>query len=374
VFADESRLLEEHGHEVEKYTEDNRLVNRMARGTLAVRAIWSGLTRRRLTQILYDRRFDVAHFHNTFPLISPSGYSACREAKVPVVQTLHNYRLLCPAATFFRDGCVCEECLGKTLPWPSVLHGCYRESRAQTASAASALTIHRWLKTWREQVNIYIALTEFAKRKFIEGRLPPDKIYVKPNFVHSDPGRNKGNRDCALFVGRLSYEKGVWTMLRAWQGLGGIPLRIVGDGPLMKVIQAFVEREKLESVEILGRRTREDLRPLMKSARFLIFPSLCYETFGLVVVEAFACGVPVIASRLGAIAELVEEGRSGLLFRAGDPEDLAEKVSWAIRHSDTMLRMGENARKAYEEKYTAKKNYQMLMEIYEHATTEASSE
>jgi glycosyltransferase involved in cell wall biosynthesis len=255
-----------------------------------------------------------------------------------------------------------------------VLHGCYRESRAQTASAASALTIHRWLKTWREQVNIYIALTEFAKRKFIEGRLPPDKIYVKPNFVHSDPGRNKGNRDCALFVGRLSYEKGVWTMLRAWQGLGGIPLRIVGDGPLMKVIQAFVEREKLESVEILGRRTREDLRPLMKSARFLIFPSLCYETFGLVVVEAFACGVPVIASRLGAIAELVEEGRSGLLFRAGDPEDLAEKVSWAIRHSDTMLRMGENARKAYEEKYTAKKNYQMLMEIYEHATTEASSE
>jgi glycosyltransferase involved in cell wall biosynthesis len=142
----------------------------------------------------------------------------------------------------------------------------------------------------------------------------------------------------------------------------------------MKVIQAFVEREKLESVEILGRRTREDLRPLMKAARFLIFPSLCYETFGLVVVEAFACGVPVIASRLGAIAELVEEGRSGLLFRPGDPGDLAEKVSWAIRHSDTMLRMGENARKAYEEKYTAKANYKMLMEIYDHASREARSE
>jgi glycosyltransferase involved in cell wall biosynthesis len=374
VFTAESLLLRRYGHEVVEYTEDNRDINLMGRGILAARAIWSGATQRRLTEILRRNQFDIAHFHNTFPLISPSAYSACREAEVPVAQTLHNYRLLCPAATFFRAERVCEECLDKTLPWPAVLHGCYRGSRAQTATAASVLAIHRWLKTWREQVNVYIALTEFAKRKFVEGGLPPEKIHVKPNFVHPDPGRSKGNAEYALFVGRLSPEKGIWTVLRAWQGLRRTRLKIVGQGPLMNEIQVFVQQQKLDSVEILGRLSREDLRPVMKSAKFLILPSLCYETFGLVAVEAFAYGLPVIASRLGAMAELVEERCTGLLFRADDADDLRKKVRWALDHNDALCRMSENARKTYEDKYTAETNYKMLMKIYKRVTTRCSSE
>ncbi len=374
VFAAESALLRENGHEVVEYIEDNQLINGMSRAAVAVRAIWSRPTRRRLTQLLRDMQFDLVHFHNTFPLISPSAYSACREAKVPVVQTLHNYRLLCPAATLFRDGQLCEACLCKIPPWPGVWHACYRESRSQSAIVAAMLSVHCWLKTWQEHVDIYIALTEFSKQKFIEGGLPSEKIHVKPNFVNPDPGLRKQNGHYALFVGRLSPEKGVWTILRAWGGLTGIPLKIVGDGPLLREVQAFVQKEKLESVEVLGRRTPTDVMLLMKGARFLVFSSEWYETFGRVAIEAFACGVPVIASRLGAMAEIVEEGRTGLLFQVGHPGDLSEKVRWAVDHTAALCRMGENARHIYEHKYTAEKNYNTLLDIYEQAIMKDSSD
>src|SRR5439155_8137042 len=347
VFGAESALLRQNGHKVVEYTEDNSRIDGMSRGAVAARAIWSSPTRRRLTAILRDRHFDVAHFHNTFPLISPSAYTACREVKVPVVQTLHNYRLLCPAATLFRDGQVCEACLGKTYPWPGVWHACYRGSRSQSAIVAAMLAVHRGLKAWQQQVDIYIALTEFSKQKFIEGGVPSGKIHVKPNFVNPDPELRKGNGYYALFVGRLSPEKGVWTMLRAWRGLKGVPLKIAGDGTLLADIQAFVQKGKLESVEILGHGTAADVPQLMKAAKFLVFPSECYETFGLVAVEAFACGLPVIASRLGAVAEIVDEGRTGLLFRAGDPGDLTKKVQWAMDHPNALCRMGEDARREY---------------------------
>jgi glycosyltransferase involved in cell wall biosynthesis len=236
------------------------------------------------------------------------------------------------------------------------------------------LTFHRWLKTWQRHVNIYIALTEFARRKFIQGGLSSDKMVVKPNFVSPDPGLRSGNGHYALFVGRLSPEKGVLTLLQAWQGLRGIPLRIVGDGPLMDQMQAVVQTEKLQWVKVLGRRPPNDIIELMKGTRFLVFPSQWYETFGRVAIEAFACGVPVVASRLGAMAEIVEEGRTGLLFRPGDSGDLAEKVRWAVDHPDVMCRMGEAARREYEEKYTPEKNYKMLLNVYEQAIRTANRE
>jgi glycosyltransferase involved in cell wall biosynthesis len=233
------------------------------------------------------------------------------------------------------------------------------------------LAVHCWLKTWQEQVDSYITLTEFCKQKFIEGGLPSEKIHVKPNFVDRDPGLRKGNGHYALFVGRLSSEKGVWTMLLAWQGLGRIPLKIVGNGPLMSDVQVFLQKKKLESVEVLGHRTPADVALLMKGARFLLFPSEWYETFGLVAIEAFACGVPVIASRLGAMAEIVDEGQTGLLFNPGDPEDLADKVRWAVDHPDVMCCMGKSARGVYVERYTPEKNYQILLDIYERAISDA---
>lgn len=364
VFAAEAALLRQHGYEVVQYIEDNQDISKMSRFAVAAQTVWSRPSQHRLLKILRDFEPNIAHFHNTFLLVSPSAYYACREAGVPVVQTLHNYRLLCPAATFFRDGRVCENCLGKTPPWPGVLHGCYRESRSQTTVVTAMLAVHRWLKTWQKQVDIYIALTEFSRSKFIDGKFPAGKIVVKPNFFHPDPGVKEGDGNYALFVGRLSPEKGVQTLLRAWQGLTGIPLKIVGDGPLMHEVQAFVHREKLELVEVMGRCARDNVSALMKEARFLVFPSEWYEGFPVTIAEAFACGVPVVASRLGAMVEIVEKGRTGLHFTPGDTDDLSAMVKWAFTHPKEMGKMGRSARQEFEAKYTADRNYEMLINIY----------
>lgn len=385
------------------------------KATLGLRTVWAWDSYREIKALIASERPDVAHFHNTFPLISPAAYYACREAGVPVVQTLHNYRLLCPAATFQRDGRVCEDCLGRS-PWRGVLHACYRDSRAATAATALMLSVHRWLGTWSKMVDCYIALTEFARAKFIEGGLPAEKIVVKPNFVHPDPLngeqesevrsqepearsqeaevrseesgarsqepaignpqssipnpksqiRNPESRPrYALFVGRLAPEKGVRTLVAAWGRLGNrIPLRVAGDGPLRAELEADASRHGLSSISFHGHLAPDHLPPVMKCARFLVFPSEWYETFGRVAIEAFACGVPVIASRLGAMEEIVEDGRTGLHFTPGDAGDLAAKVEWAWTHPVEMEAMGRAARAEYEAKYTAERNYQMLMEIY----------
>lgn len=372
VFAAESALLRRHGHNVLEFTEDNWRINGMSRIAVAARAVWSSSTKRKLFDLLLDFRPDVAHFHNTFPLISPSAYAACRKAGVPVVQTLHNYRLLCPAATFYRNGTVCEDCLGKTPPWPGVGNACYRGSRVQSAVVATMLTVHRTLKTWLEKVDIYIALAESARMKFIQGGLPPKKVTVKSNFVHPDPGVGHETGDYALFVGRLSPEKGLGTLLKAWQHLKDTPLKIAGDGSFMGEVQAFVRTRNLSRVEALGRCVHEDVLTLLRGARFLVFPSEWYECFPVTIAEAFACGVPVVATRLGSMGEIVGEGCTGLLFNPGDPEDLAVKVRWAVDHPHEMRRMGQNARRVYEEKYTADKNYRMLLDIYDRAIKEAS--
>ena len=235
-FTDEFNLLSSHGHRVISYNRHNNEIkdyHPWQRLALAKRAVWASDSREAIRKLMQEIKTDVAHFQNTFPLVSPSGYTACRELGVPVVQALRNYRLLCPAATFYRAGRICEDCLGKRVPWPGIVHACYRESVAQTAVVATMLTVHRWLKTWREQVDLYVTPSEFARRKFIEGGLPAEKIIVKPNFVHPDPYEREGSGDYTLFVGRLSWEKGAGTLLRAWEKVQSIPLTILGDGPLM---------------------------------------------------------------------------------------------------------------------------------------------
>jgi glycosyltransferase involved in cell wall biosynthesis len=367
VFEAEESLLKANGHETIRYTEDNRRIDGADRLSVALATIWSVETKDRLRALMRETRPDVAHFHNTFPLISPSAYFACREAGVPVVQTLHNYRLLCPAATFFREGRVCEDCLDRTPPWPGTLHGCYRNSRSQTAVVGAMLTFHRWRKSWATDVDCYIALTEFSRGKFIQGGLPEKKIVVKPNFVAPDPGARETGGTYALFVGRLSEEKGVRTLLRSWRFLPDVPLKIVGDGPLGEETRASIDAEQLRNVECLGARNHDEVVAIVKGARFLIFPSEWYETFGRVAIEAFACGVPVLASRLGAMAEVVEDGATGLLFTPGDAEELAAKARWAAENSSAMRRMGQNARRIYEEKYTPESNYRMLSDVYRRA-------
>jgi glycosyltransferase involved in cell wall biosynthesis len=360
----EATLLREMGHQVDIYEEDNRLIHQINPLSLAVNTIWSKDAYKAIQKQLKARAYDVVHVHNFFPMLSPSIYYAAETAGVPVVQTLHNYRLLCPNGLFFRDNRICEDCLGKSIPWPSMLHACYRGDHAATAVTAAMLAVHRAFHTWQSKVNIYIALTEFARLKFIAGGLPAEKIVVKPNFIHPDPEIGNGSGSYALYVGRLSVEKGLNVLLSAWESVQEkIPLKIVGDGPLADQVAEAVAR--LPHVEWLGQKLLSEVYALMGDATVVIFPSSWYETFGRIVIESFAKGTPVIVVDLGAAAELVDHGRTGLHFRLGNSEDLAEKVEWILSHPTEMTQMRREARTEFKTKYTGSINYQKLMNIYD---------
>lgn len=363
-FQSEVRILQEAGHQVVAFTEHNDRVNNLGHVRTAGRTVWSVEAYRQVRDILRSGKPDMLHVQNFFPLISPSVYYAARAEKVPVVQSLRNYRLLCPAATFFRDGHICEDCMGKAVPWPGVVHNCYRSSKKATMAVTAMISTHHVLQTWVEMVDLYVALTEFARQKFIEGGLPANKIVVKPNFVYPDPGLGEHRGGYMLFVGRLSSEKGINTLLRAWEHLETQrELVIVGSGPLKTEVEQAAQR--IAGVKYLGQRSVEDVYALMGEAEALILPSEWYEPFGRVAIEAFAKGTPVIAANIGAMSELVEHERTGLLFTPGDAADLASKVEWMCVHPDKVGKMGTEARLEYEAKYTAASNYQQLMNIYE---------
>lgn len=360
----ENSMLRSHGHEVIEFTEDNKRIAQLSSLQIALRTIWSKESYQRLRRLIRETKPDLMHVQNFFPLISPAAYYAAKAENVPVVQTLRNYRLLCPNAFFFRGEHVCEECLGRLVPWPGIIHACYRGNRAATTTVAAMLTIHNALNTWDNMISRYITLTEFARNKFIQGGFPAEKITVKPNFIDPDPGLEERCDGYALYVGRLSNEKGINTLLTVWKNLNAeMSLIIVGDGPLTDYVAEAVKL--LPGVTLLGRKSAEEVSNLMGKAMVLIFPSEWYETFGRVAIEAFAKGTPVIAARIGAIAEIVEDGVTGIHFEAGNAEDLAAKVKWVAKHPEEMHLMGQNGRRIYEEKYTVEKNYLMLMDIYQ---------
>ena len=357
VVEAEIALLRSHGHEVETYFRNNDDVGGISSLALARQTLWSPRTSHDLANLIHRFQPDVIHAHNTFPLISPSLYWAAERAGVPVVQTLHNFRLMCLNALFLREGKVCEDCMGRA-PWRGVARACYRGSRAASAALAGMLMLHRSLGTYRNKVTRYIALNEFCRNKFIEGGLPAERVVVKPNFVdlaafHPVP------REGVLFVGRLSVEKGVATLAAAMALLPDVRLRVVGDGPEAGVLDGVA------GVTTLGSLPGKTVYKEMSRATALVVSSIWYETFGLVVIEAFACSTPVIASRIGALAKLVRDGKTGLLFEPGNARDLADKMAWAQAHPDQMAVMGCNARTQYETEFSAEVNYRRLMEIYD---------
>ena len=362
VVEAEAALLASRGHAVERFLRHNDAIADMSRLDAAVQTVWSAPAARDFEAVLRAFRPDVVHVHNTFLLMSPAIYWVANRLRVPVVQTLHNFRLLCPSAMFLREGKVCEDCLGR-LPWRGATRACYRGSRPASAALAGMLTVHRLAGTWRNKVTRYIALNEFCRDKFVTGGLPAERIVVKPNFVELEPPAER-DRSGFVFVGRLSAEKGVEVLLDGLARAGGLGLKVIGSGP---EVSRFEGRD---GVEMLGSLERKDVCAQMSGALALVFPSIWYETFGLVIVEAFASGTPIIGSRLGVVPDLVEDGVTGLLFNPGDASDLAEKLRWAQAHPGEMAAMGRAARARYEALYTADRNYVQLMKIYQEAIHE----
>ena len=325
VFDDERHLLESNGHEVVRFTRHNDVLNDMPKWKAALATVWNRKIVVELRNTIRRERPAIVHFTNTFPLISPSAYYAVRREGAKIVQSLHNYRLLCPNALFLRDGQVCELCLGRRVAWSAIRYSCYRNSRTATTAVAAMLAFHRSIGTWSRVVDQFFALTEFGRRKFIEGGLPPDRIAVKPNFMRVDPGAGDGRGGYAVFVGRLSAEKGLDTVLSAWKTNGiDLPLRIVGDGPLSeRVQQAALENPR---ITWLGRQPTDRVLEIVGNAAFLVLPSVWYEGFPKTIVESFAKGTPVITSNLGSMAEVVEDRRTGLLVPPADAQSLAGAI------------------------------------------------
>ncbi len=372
VYAADYELLTQRGHTVTQYSAHNDALVGISGIKNATSAIWNSVTYQELATLIKRERPEIIHAYNTFPIISPSLYYAAAKARIPVVQALQNYRLLCPAATLFRDGRVCEECVGSKVPYRAVVHRCYRHSAPASASVASMLLVHRIAGTWSTKVHTYIAPTNFVRDKFIEGGLPAAKIAVKPNFLARDPGIGPGNGNYALFAGRLSEEKGVSTLFDGWQQLGSkIPLKIAGDGPLAPVVKERMK--KLQDVEWLGHCDRQRTFELLQNAVFLVFPSLWYEGLPVTILESMACGTPVVASDLGSMRELIKDGVNGFRFAAGSVDSLIDRIEsiWARRNE--LLPMRQSSRLCYEQNYAPGRNYELLMQIYRRAVNRDDS-
>jgi glycosyltransferase involved in cell wall biosynthesis len=358
----EAALLRDNGHVVDECILDNSAVATLGSARVAARTTWSMPAYRDMRTRIRAFRPDIVHVHNFFPLLSPALHYAAAVEHVPSVQTLHNYRLACLNGYFFRDGHVCEDCTHTAVPWPGVVHGCYRRSRMASAAVAGMLTTHRLLGTWQQKVSAFIALTDFARQKFIDIGLPADKLHIKPNFV-VDTGVGDGQGGYALFVGRLSPEKGLNILIEAWRDAALPPLKIIGDGPLAEPVKAAAQANA--NIAYLGSRPLAEVLRMIGNAEMLVVPSRWYETFGRTVVEAFSKGTAVVASRLGAVASLIDDRRTGLLVEPNNPVDLGEAVKRLHRDGALRQTLRSEARAEYMKSYTPDRSYRMTMGIYD---------
>lgn len=362
----ETAMLVANGHQVDRYTENNHRVSEIGALRTAARAVWSRESYRHVRSVLAGGNYDVVHVQNFFPLISPSVLYAAADHGVATVLALRNYRLFCAAATAIRDGAKCDLCVGRKLPWPAIRYGCYRDSVVETVPVVAMQTVHGALGTWHRKVDRFVAASEFTRNKFIEAGIGSDAIAVKPNFVATTPVPDSVREPYAVFVGRLADGKGLQTLLEAWPKTGtGLSLRIIGQGPLEPVLRELSQgRQKIEFVGQLGLSATYGE---IARAAFLVFPSEWEETFGRVAIEAFANATPVIASRIGAIPEIVEDGVTGLLVEAGNADQLSAAITRLEENPDLRDRLGRAGHQAYRAKYTEASNVTRLEEIYQQA-------
>jgi glycosyltransferase involved in cell wall biosynthesis len=363
VFMDEASMLRDGGHEVLTYTRHNDDIKQSSRLAVARDTFWNRRTFDEVRHLLREERPELIHCTNTFPLISPAIYDAAAAEGVPVVQSLHNYRLLCPNAFFVYDGKTCEACLSKTFAWPAIARKCYRGSTSGSAVLAGMTAWHRIVGTWRNKVHTYIALSEFSRRKFIAGGLPADRIVVKANSMDRDPEVGNGAGGYAVFMARLSSEKGIGILLDAWSRLSKpIPLKILGTGPLEHLAREAATRHS--HIEWLGRQTPAEVLEIVGQAACKIIPSINYEHCPKVLIEANAKGTPAIASDIGALGEMIEQGRNGFLVAPGDADALAAKVEEVFADRHLLQSLRHSSRLVYDERWTSERNYARLVEIY----------
>lgn len=364
AFENERQLLQSAGHEVITYSRHNDSIGDSfaARTNATLSLFWSQRAYRDIAQLIAQHRPDIAHFHNTFPLISSSGYRACQNNGVPVVQTLHNYRLICPGALLLRNGKPCEDCIEGSL-LNAVRHACYRNSHTATALVAGMVAANRSRGMYATAVNRYICLTEFARDRFARGGLPRARLAVRANALMNPPAIGAGQGRYALFVGRLGQEKGVATLLRAWQGISQLPLRVVGEGPLGEVLRQQAAASNAP-VTFLGFRHRPEVFELMRNATMLIIPSECYEGFPVTAMEGMASGTPMIVSAIGALDEILDAPSQCLKFPPGDAEALRTSVMALNNQPQLQQQMRKTNREVFESRYAPEQALQSLLDIY----------
>lgn len=367
VFEAELALLKNRGHQVETFVRRSDEIR--SQGSLgaikgALATPWNPWMGRAIQHSVVRSKAQVVHIHNTFPLISAAIFHAIGKRAVRVL-TLHNYRLVCPAAIPMRNGKVCTECLDRRSPMPAMVHGCYRGSRAATLPLAISVELHRALGTWTKQVDAFICLSEFQRELMIKAGLPREKVHVKPNFYPGNPAVADWTKrkPCVVFAGRLTAEKGVVNLLRAWQAWGPAApeLRLVGDGELRAELERMAEGLP---VQFLGQLQADRAQAEIANARLQILPSEWFEGFPMVVREAFAFGTPSAVSNIGPLPSIVEHRKSGIVFEPANPQSLLQEVRTAWEEPGLLERLGQKARAEFESKYTEEANYAALIEIY----------
>ena len=366
VYRNERDLLEKHFDVIrfEKYNDDLDDSTLAKKVKLALSGAWSKDSYRELAELIKREKPDIAHFHNTFPQITPSSWSACRDSGVPVVQTIHNFRYICPGALLQREGKPCELCIQGTV-LNALKHRCYRDSLSASAAQTWTIVRNRINGSFTNQVNRYLALTDFSASRLAAGGLPRDKILVKPNFLPDIPEPGKGSGGYVVYTGRLSEEKGVKTLLRAWKRLDAPPpLKLLGDGPLRRELEAYAATHRINA-EFLGYRSSGEVLETVREALFQIVPSEWYEGFPMVILEAYACGTPVLAADIGSLSEVVKEGVTGYRFRSGDVKDLRDKVLEILSDPTQFERLRDTTRSEFLQRYTAKTNIEVVSRIYQ---------
>lgn len=384
VVRNEKRLLEEHGHRVYTYYRSNKELEKksiIGKLVLPFTSVYSFKTMREVKKMIKDHHIDIVHVHNTLTMVSPSVFYAAFACKVPVVQTLHNFRMLCPAGSFFRGNVICEECVTKGMQC-AVKYKCYRNSKIQTIVSAMILWVHRKLGTYKK-VN-FICLTEFNRQKLLDaidsgtkkGKIVnASKVFIKPNFTFAEgivPNAEKGEEEYFLFAGRVEALKGADIAIKAFEQIPDKQLYIAGDGPLMEEMQNYVRTHNIKNIRFLGYLQKEEMSQKFYHAKAVIMTSQCYEAFAMTIAEAYSYGVPVIAGRIGNMDGMVNEGETGVKFNYNSADDLAKKIQEFEKMDIAVLK--ENARNFYQMRLRPEDNYQKLMEIYRDMTQNKTEE